>query len=267
MNIQADLSICTFIRKPSSTLKGFLQSLYRAANPVSIEVIVVDMSKGFVETLLADFPELILYDNPGSESAAQAKNRAMGLATGRYLAVWEHDVYPTPDCFTKILSFLDDNPDIGIAGPQILNASDNPEPTCRPFPSPLNLISQYTSLGRSKQAKLFFGRNSLDDFSYNSNLEVDWLCSGAHVIRRELFEEIGYFDETLGLFFDEIDYYRRAKKEGWHNFFCHEAQAIHASPSRYHQYTFGTAPYGKTLVNYLKYCLKNWFRRSNEIIT
>jgi GT2 family glycosyltransferase len=262
MSIQADLSICTFIRKPSSTLKGFLKSLYCAADPVSIEVILVDMSGGSAEPLLADFPELILYDNPGGESGTQAKNRALELATSRYLAVWEHDVYPHPDCFTKIISFLDDTPDIGIAGPQVLNANDTPEPTCRQFPSPLNLITQYTAFGQSKPARLFLGKNSLDDFSYNSNLEVDWLCSGVHVIRRELYDEIGHFDESLGLFFAEIDYYRRSRKEGWHNFFCHEARVVHANPGKYHHYLFNTAPGWAILHNYLKYSLKKWLLRA-----
>ena len=233
MAIQADLSLCTFTRKPGSNLKRLLASIYKAADPVSVEVIVVDLSQGIVGTILEDFPDVMLYQSPGGENFATAQNRGLSLATGRYLALLEEDVVVTPDYFSETLTFLDDNPDVGIACPKISNAYGTPEPSRRVFFSPLSLLAAYTPFGDLPLGQRLIAQHIMAPSPHEQEMEIDWSCGGSHIVRREVFEEIGYLDEKLELPFSEQDFYLRAKQAGWHNMYWPKGEVIHANPSRY----------------------------------
>lgn len=258
MEIQADLSVCTFTHKPGPTLRRLLDSVYQAADPVSIEVIVVDLSQGTNTTILDDFPEVILYQSPGPDNFAQAHNRAMSLATGRYITLLEEDVVITPDCFTDTLTFLDDNPDVGIAAPKVCDAYGKPEPSCRLFFSPLSLLASYTALGRSKLGGHLKNRHIMANFQDNQLREIDWICGGMHIIRREVLEEIGFLDEEFTLPFSEQDYYLRARKAGWHNVYFPSGEVIHAKPGRYHLDFQDGCSFWQIFLNSTRYFKKKW---------
>ena len=259
MDIQADLSVCTVTRKPDHNLKRLLTSVYQASDPVSVEVIVVDISAaGENSAILDQFPELIIYLLPGFDNLVAAQNRAMSMATGRYISLLDNDVVCTPDCFTKLLTFLDDTPDVGIAGPRITNAYGASEPSCRRFFSPLSLLATYTPLGRLSWGRALKERHCMLGFKHDQDMEVDWICGGAHMIRKEVVEEIGFLDEGLAQPFAEQDYCLRVRQSGWHNFYCHQGEIIHTNPCRYHLELQEPMPGWQVFLQSNRYLSKKW---------
>jgi len=231
---QPDLTICTISLQPGENLLRLIDSIYQAADPVSIEVIILDLSDGDDRDLIVRFPEVVSYQLPGLKNQAAAYNKGLELANGRYIALIEEEATLTPDYFTKTLTFLDDNPDIGIAGPQIFDTYGNPEPSRRTFLSPLSLLARYTAFANSSQGQRLLDRHLLKDKPASLPGEIDWNCGGSHIIRREVFEEIGGLHEGMELSFMAQDYYLRAKQAGWHNFYCPQGKILHPVPARYH---------------------------------
>ena len=46
-------------------------------------------------------------------------------------------------------------------------------------------------------------------------LMVDWVQGSAFMLRRELYRDIGALDEAYVMYYEELDYCRRAKSAGW----------------------------------------------------
>ena len=58
--------------------------------------------------------------------------------------------------------------------------------------------------------------------------EIFAACGGAAVYRRELVEELGYFDENHFAYLEDIDLAYRAQIHGYRNYYCPAARVLHA---------------------------------------
>jgi N-acetylglucosaminyl-diphospho-decaprenol L-rhamnosyltransferase len=58
-------------------------------------------------------------------------------------------------------------------------------------------------------------------------IEVDWLAGASMLIRRQVFEAIGLFDETFFLYYEETDFCRRARLAGWPTYYVVGSSVAH----------------------------------------
>lgn len=235
MKIAPDITFCVVAGKRSAALRTCLQSLYDTADPVSIEVIVVDMSegRGSEDVLSRDFPQAVLFDLNGRESLAKARNRAMRLATGRYIALWDYDVIACQESLQRLVGFMDDNPGVGIAGPKVLNVEGIAEPSSRRWHTLLTLLYENIHLGRLSQNPFLAEAHLMRDWDHGITRKVDWLVGSCWLVRREVIEEIGLLDEGFACCYDDVEYCRRAACAGWHVFYVHDAHVVHHNTDRY----------------------------------
>lgn len=79
-------------------------------------------------------------------------------------------------------------------------------------------------------------------------------CAGAAIYRREVFEEIGYFDEMHFAYLEDIDVGYRAKIAGYYNRYCPQAVVYHVgsgtSGSRYNSFKVKLAARNNVYLNY-----------------
>ena len=72
---------------------------------------------------------------------------------------------------------------------------------------------------------------------YNKTREIFASCAGAAIYRKEILDEIGYFDEEHFAYLEDVDIGYRAKLHGYRNLFCPTARVLHVgsgtSGSRY----------------------------------
>ena len=75
---------------------------------------------------------------------------------------------------------------------------------------------------------------------YDVPCKIFSACGGAVLYRREVFEEIGYFDERHFAYLEDLDIGYRAKIHGYYNVYQPEAEVLHAgsgfSGSRYNDF-------------------------------
>ncbi|MDD5757453.1 MAG: glycosyltransferase [Desulfobulbaceae bacterium] len=220
--IELDLSVCVVAgvsAQATKMLQGLLASIYESAYPIAFEVLVAERAEMGISALVDDFSGLLVARLAEGTSPVTAVNHLMRLTRGRYLAVLDADVLIRPNCFMRLLEFMDENPEVGVVGPRILDAYGSTVASGAVFPSLLEVAG--LPLPRQNPRLLI------------TTGEVDWLLGGVHLLRRELIEEIGLFDEACGDL-AELDYYWRAKQKGWHSGYVFEAVALHANPARYH---------------------------------
>lgn len=215
--IELDLSVCTVAGGKTQGLRHLLDTVYTTAYPLAFEVIVAEVGETGAALLADDFPRLLVARLTGRSPLAAA-NHALALSRGRYIALVDADVQVQPDCLQRLVEFMDDNPEVGLAAPRIFDAYGKTEPTCHDFPKLLGPCGLPWPL--------------TGGWPGTKTTEVDWCRSGLHLLRRELLEEIGFLDEICGSL-SEVDLYWRARQKGWHRSYLFEAVAVHANPIRY----------------------------------
>ena len=149
MDIDLDLSVCVVTRNRAESILTLLHSLHDYADPVAFEAIVVDnhSEDDTAESVVREYPEIILYENPAQEPFIKARNRAIELARGRYVALIAENAVIQPQCLLRLLSFLDKNPEVGIAGPKMIDPDSGViQASGRSFPTVLSLL--FTTFSR-----------------------------------------------------------------------------------------------------------------------
>ncbi|NOX25514.1 MAG: glycosyltransferase family 2 protein [Deltaproteobacteria bacterium] len=253
-HIQPDITVCTAIKWQPPAARSLLCSLAETADPVAIEIFLVNRGGDSDSALLSEFPALNIFALPG-ETEVGACNQAAALAAGRYIMVVSHDVQIQPQCLLRLVEFMDDNPYAGLAAPRIIDAYGKPERTVRAFHSLFSLVRQF--LPRTSGYSGRHDKHLAPFFAYKADAEVDWLWSGAKIIRRELIEDIGLPDAAMPPYFADMEYALRAKKAGWHNFYIHAATVLHTNPLRYDPRLAGR-PF--SLPAAVKFMKKKWLR-------
>jgi hypothetical protein len=218
MDIQPDLSVCIVAPLEQEALFPLLHSLYATADFLAVEAVVVT-SRETAAALQECFPQALLYETDRPEPPAVAGNRALRLARGRYLALLTGAAVFPAGALLRLVTFLDDHPEVGLAGPYLQAMDGGTRVAAGIFPSFFRLAA--ASIW-GPIAGRFWPR-----FLYNPafSREVDWLRGACLLIRREVLLDIGLLAEGFSLLWD-LEYGWRAARAGWRAFFLREAQVL-----------------------------------------
>jgi GT2 family glycosyltransferase len=254
------VSICTVVDGQFKTAARMLYSVLSTADPVAVELIVANTAgpSPRSDAFVRDFPDVKFFDLAGV-SPVQAKNHALRLARGRFIGFFDHDLIVVEGCLKTLVDFLDDRPDVGVAGPQIVDAYGTLARTARAFHTITAVLGQSVAGGVLPDV-LWKPKHYLEGWDHRATREVDWLCGGAHLVRRELFEDIGLLAEYVPFFYEQ-EYYLRSKKNGWHNFYVYEAQVVHPNPGRYGGIAQGPTSKSFAMREVIRFFYGKWFGR------
>jgi len=142
----------------------------------------------------------------------------------RYFLFLNPDTILSEGCIDKSVYFLDkkSNQNFGICG-IALNNSDKITASCFRFPSLKLLITE--ALGISK-INPKYGRQMFE-WNHNSIRKVDQVIGAYFMVRKDLFETLNGFDERFFVYYEEVDFSLRAKKEGFYSIFNNELSCYH----------------------------------------
>ncbi|MBU1356697.1 MAG: glycosyltransferase family 2 protein [Candidatus Edwardsbacteria bacterium] len=206
-----------------------LDSVY-AQNYVSCEVIVIDnASEDNTVDLINNYGRnILLISNTRNLGFAQATNQGLDRAAGNYILLLNPDTILQPDSLKILESFMDSNPTVGALGPQLLNADDTIQPSCREFPRPVHFIWEFTGLARLFPGHPVFGSWRMGYFDHQSQREVDQPMGACLLVRKATVDQIGPMDsKRFPMFLNEVDWCFRLKRAGWKIFFLPQSRLTH----------------------------------------
>lgn len=224
-----DLSIVIVSWNVRDLLRSCLESIF-VASLDRLEVIVVDnaSSDGSVAMLRDEFPHVRLIANEDNRGFPTANNQGLDVAQGRYVMVLNPDTEVCDDALSRLIGYLDMHEDVGAIGPQLLNSDGSVQSSRRRFPTFATGIFESTWL-RSIAPRGMLRRYTMDDVPDDVSHEVDWLTGACIVVRREVLESIGGFDEAFFMYSEELDWCRRIKSAGWKIVYLPNAKVVHHS--------------------------------------
>lgn len=173
------------------------------------KVIVVDnnSSDNSVEVLSQSTINFTLLTNTTNLGYAHGNNIGIEYALKHnpdYLCILNNDVEVEKDFLTKIISYMEINKTVGIAGPCICDFNERDK--IQSMGANINL---FTGLAQAK------GKNVAYSSLTDKTLSVDYLGGACFVARIEVFKEIGLIPEMYFLFFEETEFCLKAKRAGF----------------------------------------------------
>jgi len=219
-----NLSIIIVNWNTKDDLLNCLSSIFKHDVEISNEVIVVDNGSrdGSVETLENAFSFIHLIKNNNNLGFARAVNKGIKSASGKYILLLNPDTQIREGTFENLLSFMDQHPEAGIVGAQLLNPDESKQNSIANFPS----LS--TELLNKRLLRWLFPKNFPGkEKEYTGPIEVDSVIGACMMVRREAIEKVGLLDEDYFLFFEETDWCYRMKKAGWKVYHVPQAQVYH----------------------------------------
>jgi GT2 family glycosyltransferase len=195
-----------------------------AEQGVELETMVVDngSTDGSVAYLgREDVPHVALPRNTGF---AAAVNLGVARTAAETILVLNADTVLEPGCVGRLLEALDADPSLGGAQPRILQLEKDGEAAPTPRDSG-RLYSAGQALTRDGRA--FEVGMGEEQGPWSAAREVFGVCGAACLLRRELFAELGGYDERYFAFYEDVDLNVRARIAGWRFGYVPEAVAWH----------------------------------------
>ena len=225
-----DLSIIIVNYNVKEFLQNLLHSIDKAAQNISHEIIIIDNASddGSVEFLQQKFPDVKLIINKENLGFGRANNIGMKEAKGKYLLLLNPDTLLSENLLQEMITFLDNTPEAGIAGCKILNPDGSLQLACRrSFPGPWTSFCKVTGLSTIFPKNKIFARYNLTYLDENQTYEVDAISGSFMMMRKEVYEKTGGFDEDFFMYGEDLDLCYRIQKVGYKVFYVHSAQIIH----------------------------------------
>lgn len=223
-----DISICIVNWNVKALLRQCLESIPAGVRGLTYEVIVVDNASTDGSAALAhEFPYVRWVQNRENVGFTRANNQALALSRGRYICFLNPDTVVHPDALTTLVRYMDAHPDVGITGPQLRYPDGSLQPSRYRFPSPLTALMESTPLAWVWPTNPWNRRYHCEDCPPDRVHDVDWLNGACLVVRREVIEQVGAFDEQFFMYSEELDLCRRAKDAGWRVVYVPQAQVLH----------------------------------------
>lgn len=194
-----------------------LASVYAAdLEPGSFEVIVVDSASqdNSVAMIREKYPEVRLLAQSENVGFTRGNNIGLAQARGDFLLLLNPDTEVRPNALGLMLDFLIENPAVGIVGPHTLNSDGSHQSTRRRFPTLLTGVFESSWLAAAAPPRVERDYRMLDTDD-GEIIMVDWAQGSALMLRRDLYRDIGGLDEGYVMYYEELDYCRRAKTAGW----------------------------------------------------
>lgn len=225
-----DLSIIIVNYNVKEFLQNLLHSIEKASSKISKEVIVIDNASddGSIEVIKEKFPSVILIENKINAGFGKANNQGLLIAKGKYILFINPDCIVSEDTFDKMISFFDEHTDCGLAGCKILNSDGTLQLACRrSFPGPWTSFTKVTGLSNLFPKSRIFARYNLTYLDENKTYEVDAISGSFMMMRKDVYQSIGGFDEQFFMYGEDLDLCYRVQKTGSKVFYVHSTQVIH----------------------------------------
>ena len=225
-----DLSIIIVNYNVKEFLQNLLLSVEKASINITKEIIIVDNASndGSVEFLKEKFPSIKLIENKHNVGFGKANNQALKIASGKFILMINPDAVVSEDTFDKMISFFNKNPDAGLAGCKILNPDGSLQLACRrSFPGPWTSFCKVTGLSNLFPNNKLFARYNLTYLNTDQTYEVDAISGSFMMMKKEVYEKLGGFDDDFFLYGEDLDLCYRIQKAGYKVYYVHTTQIIH----------------------------------------
>lgn len=206
---------------------GCLQALRDAPPQLAHDILIVDNAStdDTVAVLRRDWPDVPVVVNDTNRGFGAATNRGIRETDGDRLLLLNPDARVTAGAIDRLLTVLDTDPAVAIAGPRLIDDAGRSELSHGRHIGPL------AELGQKMRVRAYEQEWPLVAGWLERRMQVacfpDWVSGACWVARRDVLEAVGLFDERFFLYTEDVDLCARVRGTGHRVAFVPDAVVRH----------------------------------------
>jgi len=245
-----DLGIVITSYNTRDLLRTCLRSVYASQGDFTFEVCVVDNASpdGSAKMVATEFPQAHLIanaenvgypsannqglrtfaftDQPANQLTSQLTNQPTNQPT--FALLLNPDTELPPDALARMLGFMAEHPDAGIAGPKLVLLDGSLDLACRrSFPTPEVAFYRLVGLSRLFPRSRRFGRYNLTYLDPDQASEVDSVVGAFMLVRALAIAQVGLMDGQFFMYGEDLDWAYRIKMAGWKVYYNPAVTVLH----------------------------------------
>ncbi|MEZ4838083.1 glycosyltransferase family 2 protein [Flavobacterium sp.] len=213
-------------------LEQCVLSVQASLQDIDGEIIVIDnnSSDDSCQMMKTRFPHIKLIENKENTGFPKGNNIGVAQARGEYICILNPDTVVAEDTFVKILNsqLLTPNSQFGIIGCKLVDGTGNFLPESkRGIPTPWVAFTKIFGLYKIFPKVQLFNQYYAQQLNENHSGKVEILVGAFMLVKRELYNEVGGFDENCFMYSDDIDLSYMVLKKGKVNYYFSETTVVH----------------------------------------
>ena len=210
---QPDISIIFANWNTKDYLRDCIHSIHEQTKGLTYEIIVVDdgSTDGTAEMLKNEFPDVLCIENGKNIGVAKTYNKGFAIAKGRFIQMLNTDMILVMNAVKVLYDFLCDHPEAGAAGAWLRNKNMTSQISYGAVPSFSQACVDALFLNDLFPSAGLPNRGTVPPLSMTEPLEVEYVTGAGLLIRREIFDTIGSFDERYTSYCEDVDFCYRVR--------------------------------------------------------
>jgi hypothetical protein len=165
-----------------------------------------------------------LVASPVNGGFAAGNNVGIKAINAEAYLLLNSDTIVRPNAISVFFNCLSKYPQAGLISPRLEWLDGEPQISCFRYPTP---ASEAIASARTSVVTKLLKQYDIPIPVFDTPQEVEWTSFACVLIRKAVIDQIGYLDEGYFMYFEDIDYCRRAQAAGWKIWHCPDARVVH----------------------------------------
>lgn len=217
-------------------LKNCLESIMKNQGNQNIKIIVVDNNSkdGSKNMIEEQFPEVKLINSGSNIGFGRANNLAIKQTNTPFVLFLNPDTIVMENTIDNMLKFMESQAKVGAIGCKMINLFSGKTKIdtdgeaqmlgLQWTPTPIKILIKVLFLSNKVILKL---KKYLPYHDPNKSGYVSFLPGACLMVKKEVLERVGGFDERFFMYAEDYDLCRRIKEAGWELYYMSEVEIAH----------------------------------------
>jgi len=223
------LSIVILSYKNKNLVKELLRNIYDRQISFDYEIIVVDNNSndGVGEYLSQHYHDVVFIKSSKNGGFAYGNNLGIKQAKGEFVMICNPDLAFLTPAIETMVSYMQDHPEVGLAGPRLINADKSLQYSCTGFPDWKLPLYRRTFFGQTESGQKWLDDYLLKKLDHYKNSFIPAIFGACMITRRWALDKVGLLDERFFMYMEDIDWSRRFWLANYKVAYIGTAEVVH----------------------------------------
>jgi GT2 family glycosyltransferase len=228
---QTDKLDCTasivIYNNPPEMIRNAIKSFLSCSLNYTLHVIDNSPTQA-LKSSLVDLP--VKYHFYGSNAGyGRGHNRVIEeCLESKYHVIINPDIIIAPETIETLSCYMDENPDIGMVSPKVLNEDGSIQHLNKRYPTVFDLFARrYFPKSLHSLLKKRFAKYETRDIGYDTIHDVEFMTGCFMFCRTSVLQSVGGFDERYFMYFEDCDLGQKFQNAGYRTVYYPSASVTH----------------------------------------